>query len=212
MNLSGFLNYEFLRMLLLFLHVFLIIVFISFMPSFIIFLSLKSSKLISLFRSKGEAQAMFLRHEGFLGALGAFMSYEKHGLDDLMVHQLVERFPMGAPYIGGRIHGPPLGDLNEKASIHTEFGIRDPYLPLFLKLMGCVEYFTVIIVFPASKSILFIIKPGSVSVLLTEKKSQEPFSRLFIMFLLFKITSSFFLSFYLLDSSLVQNGSRLTSK
>ena len=59
---------------------------------------------------------MFLRHEGFLGALGAFMSYEKHGLDDLMVHQLVERFPMGAPYTGGKIHGPPLGDLNEKAS------------------------------------------------------------------------------------------------
>jgi hypothetical protein len=70
----------------------------------------------SLSRSKGEAQAMFLRHEGFLGALGAFMSYEKHGLDDLMVHQLVERFPMGAPYTGGQIHGPPLGDLNEKAS------------------------------------------------------------------------------------------------
>ncbi|KAL4584933.1 hypothetical protein LXL04_009544 [Taraxacum kok-saghyz] len=69
------------------------------------------------FWSKGGAQAMFLRHEGFLGALGAFMSYEKHGLDDLMVHQLVERFPMGAPYTGGKIHGPPLGDLNEKASI-----------------------------------------------------------------------------------------------
>ena len=60
---------------------------------------------------------MFLRHEGFLGALGAFMSYEKHGLDVLMAHQLVERFPMGAPYTGGKIHGPPLGDLNEKASI-----------------------------------------------------------------------------------------------
>ncbi|PKU86941.1 Pantothenate kinase 2 [Dendrobium catenatum] len=67
------------------------------------------------FWSKGQAQAMFLRHEGFLGALGAFMSYEKHGLDDLMAHQLVERFPMGAPYVGGKIHGPPLGDLNEKA-------------------------------------------------------------------------------------------------
>lgn len=50
---------------------------------------------------------MFLRHEGFLGALGAFMSYEKHGLDDLMVHQLVERFP-SASYVG---------DLNEKASL-----------------------------------------------------------------------------------------------
>ncbi|KOM40410.1 pantothenate kinase 2-like [Vigna umbellata] len=73
------------------------------------------------FWSNGEAQAMFLRHEGFLGALGAFMSYEKHGLDDLMVHQLVERFPMGAPYTGGKIHGPPLGNLNEKISWMEKF-------------------------------------------------------------------------------------------
>ncbi|KAL5544195.1 hypothetical protein UlMin_007979 [Ulmus minor] len=73
------------------------------------------------FWSQGQAQAMFLRHEGFLGALGAFMSYEKHGLDDLMVHQLVERFPMGAPYTGGSIHGPPLGDLNEKISWMEKF-------------------------------------------------------------------------------------------
>ncbi|KAI4336147.1 hypothetical protein L6164_014712 [Bauhinia variegata] len=73
------------------------------------------------FWSKGAAQAMFLRHEGFLGALGAFMSSERHGLDDLMVHQLVERFPMGAPYTGGKIHGPPLGDLNEKISWMEKF-------------------------------------------------------------------------------------------
>ncbi|KAK3224866.1 hypothetical protein Dsin_004728 [Dipteronia sinensis] len=76
------------------------------------------------FWSKGDAQAMFLRHEGFLGALGAFMSYEKHGLDDLMVHQLVERFPMGAPYTGGKIHGPPLGDLNEKISWMEKFVLK----------------------------------------------------------------------------------------
>ncbi|KAJ4752782.1 hypothetical protein LUZ62_045483 [Rhynchospora pubera] len=73
------------------------------------------------FWSKGEAQAMFLRHEGFLGAVGAFMSYEKHGLDDLRAHQLVERFPMGAPYVGGKIHGPPLGNLNEKISWMEKF-------------------------------------------------------------------------------------------
>lgn len=73
---------------------------------------------------------MFLRHEGFLGALGAFMSYEKHGLDDLMVHQLVERFPMGAPYTGGKIHGPPLGDLNEKASTNL----------LIYALIYCLHY------------------------------------------------------------------------
>lgn len=71
---------------------------------------------------------MFLRHEGFLGALGAFMSYEKHGLDDLMVHHLVERFPMGAPYTGGKIHGPPLGDLNEKVSV-VRVGKPDLQLP-----------------------------------------------------------------------------------
>ncbi|OVA16989.1 protein of unknown function DUF89 [Macleaya cordata] len=73
------------------------------------------------FWSKGAAKAMFLRHEGFLGALGAFMSYEKHGLDDLMAHQLVERFPMGAPYVGGTIHGPPLADLSEKISWMEKF-------------------------------------------------------------------------------------------
>ncbi|GFP88033.1 pantothenate kinase 2 [Phtheirospermum japonicum] len=35
------------------------------------------------FWSKGEAKALFLRHEGFLGALGAFMSYEKNGFTDV---------------------------------------------------------------------------------------------------------------------------------
>ncbi|KAL1566182.1 Pantothenate kinase 2, mitochondrial [Salvia divinorum] len=76
------------------------------------------------FWSNGQAQAMFLRHEGFLGALGAFLSYEKHGLDDLLVHQFVERFPMGAPYIGGNVHGPPLGDLNEKISWMEKFVLK----------------------------------------------------------------------------------------
>ncbi|KAG2399164.1 Pantothenate kinase [Vigna angularis] len=80
------------------------------------------------FWSNGEAQAMFLRHEGFLGALGAFMSYEKHGLDDLMVHQLVERFPMGAPYTGGKIHGPPLGNLNEKAKFSMQISWMEKFL------------------------------------------------------------------------------------
>lgn len=54
-----------------------------------------------------------------MGALGAFMSNNKHGLDHLMVHQLVERFPMGAPYSGGKIHGPALGNLSEKASVSS---------------------------------------------------------------------------------------------
>ncbi|KAL3501181.1 hypothetical protein ACH5RR_035630 [Cinchona calisaya] len=46
------------------------------------------------FWSKGEAKALFLRHEGFLGALGAFMSYQKDGLADLMAHHLAEQLPI----------------------------------------------------------------------------------------------------------------------
>ncbi|XXG63107.1 hypothetical protein AAC387_Pa05g1368 [Persea americana] len=74
--------------------------------------------------SKGQVQAMFLRHEGFLGALGAFMSYEKPGLDDLMGHHLVERYLLCAPYVEGMIHGPPLGHPNENALV-SEGGTDD---------------------------------------------------------------------------------------
>lgn len=71
----------------------------------------------SLFRSKGEAKAMFLRHEGFLGALGAFRSYDKHGLDDSMVHQLMQPFPITACLAGDKICSPPNGEFNENESI-----------------------------------------------------------------------------------------------
>ncbi|KAL6547330.1 Pantothenate kinase 1 [Orobanche minor] len=42
------------------------------------------------FWSKGEAKALFLRHEGFLGALGAFMSYEKNGFTDV-AHEFINQ-------------------------------------------------------------------------------------------------------------------------
>lgn len=87
-------------------------------------------------------QAMFLRHEGFLGAMGAFMSYEKHGLDDLMSHQLVERFPMGAPYTGGNIHGPPLGDLNEKVPLKLTAIDSHYWIWYLLKIFKVQEYDT----------------------------------------------------------------------
>ncbi|CAM6128447.1 unnamed protein product [Calypogeia fissa] len=73
------------------------------------------------FWSKGEAKAMFLRHEGFLGALGAFLSYDKLGLTTVTTHQFVERFPIGAPFAGGEIHGPPIRDLNEKITWLEKF-------------------------------------------------------------------------------------------
>ncbi|XP_031277027.1 pantothenate kinase 1 isoform X2 [Pistacia vera] len=69
------------------------------------------------FWSKGEAKAMFLRHEGFLGSLGAFMSYDKHGLDDLSTHQLVQRFPVSGTNAGEKICCPLVGDLNDNDSI-----------------------------------------------------------------------------------------------
>ncbi|KAI3971389.1 hypothetical protein MKW92_043751 [Papaver armeniacum] len=52
---------------------------------------IESSKRGNIKRSKGTAKAMFLRHEGFVGALGALMSYEnKHGLDIMDEPQDVE--------------------------------------------------------------------------------------------------------------------------
>ncbi|XVF02470.1 hypothetical protein REPUB_Repub04eG0178100 [Reevesia pubescens] len=54
------------------------------------------------FWSKGEAKAMFLRHEGFLGALGAFMSYEKQSLDGLMVHKMLQRSPISVSSAGDK--------------------------------------------------------------------------------------------------------------
>ncbi|XP_011622019.1 pantothenate kinase 2 isoform X2 [Amborella trichopoda] len=51
--------------------------------------------------SKGQAQALFLRHEGYLGALGALLSYDKPDIEDLMTHTFVEQFPNDAQYVGG---------------------------------------------------------------------------------------------------------------
>ncbi|KAJ6313383.1 hypothetical protein OIU77_014815 [Salix suchowensis] len=68
------------------------------------------------FWSKGEAKAMFLRHEGFLGALGAFMSYERHSLDDLMINQSVQ-IPVDASCGTDTNYNPLERDLNETESM-----------------------------------------------------------------------------------------------
>ncbi|GAQ88623.1 pantothenate kinase 2 [Klebsormidium nitens] len=86
------------------------------------------------FWSKGAMRAMFLRHEGFLGALGAFLSYNDEAgplLQGSTSSQFVERFPMGAPFAGGEVHGPPIKDLNEKITwmekfVRTGSGITAP--------------------------------------------------------------------------------------
>ncbi|KAA3462630.1 pantothenate kinase 1 [Gossypium australe] len=69
------------------------------------------------FWSKGEAEAMFLRHEGFLGALGAFMSYEKQCLDDLTVNKIPQRFPISVSSAGNKIYCSMNGKSNDNESI-----------------------------------------------------------------------------------------------
>ncbi|KAJ9554312.1 hypothetical protein OSB04_018357 [Centaurea solstitialis] len=58
------------------------------------------------FWSKGEAKAMFLRHEGFLGALGAFTNY-----------QVVEEFPDSIRLVGEKTRDPLDGDLTDNGVI-----------------------------------------------------------------------------------------------
>lgn len=69
------------------------------------------------FWSKGEAKAMFLRHEGFLGALGAFMNYQKHGLDGLVAHQTVGQPSKSGPSTSNKLHNPLPGNITENGSI-----------------------------------------------------------------------------------------------
>ncbi|EEF37004.1 pantothenate kinase 1 [Ricinus communis] len=70
------------------------------------------------FWSKGEAKAMFLRHEGFLGALGAFRSYEKRSLDDFGVNKSL-KLPENASYTADSNFNPPSGDLKDNGSIQS---------------------------------------------------------------------------------------------
>ncbi|XP_015644087.1 pantothenate kinase 1 isoform X1 [Oryza sativa Japonica Group] len=50
--------------------------------------------------SKGQVQTTFLCHEGFLGTLGAFWSYENMGIDGLAAHEVIREVLLGAPYTG----------------------------------------------------------------------------------------------------------------
>ncbi|KAK8714867.1 hypothetical protein V6N13_042212 [Hibiscus sabdariffa] len=74
------------------------------------------------FWSKGEAKAMFLRHEGFLGALGAFMSYEKQCLDGLTVHKMQQKFPISASSAGDNIYCSLNSNSDENGSIECTAG------------------------------------------------------------------------------------------
>lgn len=57
-------------------------------------------------RSKDELQTTFLCHEGFMGAVGAFWSYENMGIANLETEEIMRQVLLGAPYTGG--NGPAL--------------------------------------------------------------------------------------------------------
>lgn len=57
--------------------------------------------------SKGQVQTTFLCHEGFMGALGAFWSYENMGIDDLAAHEFMKQVLLSAPYMGAKGQSSP---------------------------------------------------------------------------------------------------------
>lgn len=74
--------------------------------------------------------AMFLRHEGFLGSVGAFMRVQalaplqrasSHRDAGKMRARFVERFSMGAPVMGGHVQGPIMQSMSDKINWVEKF-------------------------------------------------------------------------------------------
>ncbi|XP_024004007.1 pantothenate kinase 1 isoform X2 [Eutrema salsugineum] len=76
------------------------------------------------FWSRGEAKALFLRHEGFLGALGAFTSYEtqSHNNDLKSYHHTVEREIVNCSDDKIR-HMPVTANLNDGETIECSINL-----------------------------------------------------------------------------------------
>ncbi|CAI0434656.1 unnamed protein product [Linum tenue] len=70
------------------------------------------------FWSKGEAKAMFLRHEGFLGAMGAFVSYDKQRLDDLLAKESLQLQVSTSPPVDTDYQSPLNGESIENETIN----------------------------------------------------------------------------------------------
>lgn len=71
---------------------------------------------------------MFLRHEGFLGALGAFMNY-KDGNSELTPPQLVEQQPIkrSSSCIVDRIHNSTRVHENENRAIDCRLRVSSSF-------------------------------------------------------------------------------------
>mmetsp|Transcript_3468 Transcript_3468/g.8203 ORF Transcript_3468/g.8203 Transcript_3468/m.8203 type:complete len:911 (+) Transcript_3468:246-2978(+) len=80
------------------------------------------------FWSKGELKALFLRHEGFLGAMGAFLKINpipteelQRGRSQTIKAKFTEHFRMGAPFVGGKVQGEAIKDVSGKVSWVEKF-------------------------------------------------------------------------------------------
>lgn len=66
---------------------------------------------------------MFLRHEGFLGAVGAFMSSDKHGIKELLVKQEAQQSPTKLSFaidkMNGQLDGELIGDESIECSVYA---------------------------------------------------------------------------------------------
>lgn len=86
---------------------------------------------------QGEMNALFLRHEGFLGAVGAFLKVHPMSAQATATRlpslktmranstkvraRFVERFSMGAPFAGGEVRGPAIKDMSDRVSWVEKF-------------------------------------------------------------------------------------------
>ncbi|GMH37452.1 hypothetical protein BSKO_05325 [Bryopsis sp. KO-2023] len=83
------------------------------------------------FWTKGSMDALFLRHEGFLGAMGAFLKVHpitppprlhrsSRSMKQVQTH-FKELYTMGAPFAGGYVKGPAICDITGKVSWVEKF-------------------------------------------------------------------------------------------
>lgn len=72
--------------------------------------------------SKGQIQTTFLCHEGFMGTLGAFWSYENMGINDSAAREFVKQVLLSAPYMGGKGQSSPTEQSHVKGA---ETNIRE---------------------------------------------------------------------------------------
>lgn len=71
--------------------------------------------------SKDQVQTTFLCHEGYMGALGAFWSYENMGIHDLAANDFIKEVLLSAPYMLGKTQvSPPLKTSMNESGLEEE--------------------------------------------------------------------------------------------